>query len=329
VTHNGMVIGIDGGGTTTRALCVDLEGAVRSYHESGGANPQHNADAHEQIQAGIRGAIAAAGREPGDVRCLVAGIAGLNERADQEWAERYTNLPGLTCPRLHLNDTVVAHAAAFGAGPGVIAIAGTGSAIFAVTATGRRLHNDDFHHYAGGARHMAFVAMHRLLLGEATDEDETFVTATLRYWQVPDLSALREVVIEQSARDYRDVKRAYGGMAELVTAAAGHSPLARGVCDHAARGLATGIRLLGRCFAGAEVPVVLIGGLARSPAMSAAIAELLGGQLEKRYRLVEPALPPVAGAALLALRHLGIAIDDALTERVRGSFATVSARQSG
>jgi glucosamine kinase len=313
-----IVLGIDGGGTSTRVLCAGLDGTVLSYVEGGGTNPSHNADAQLHMQSAIREAILQAGRRPADVAALVAGIAGLNRPDDQRWASEQTALEGLTCPRIHRNDTDVAHAGAFGAGPGVIAVAGTGSAIMAVTEDGRRLDTDLFHHYAGAARHFAFHTMQQLLLGAATADDAAFVAEILRFWGASSLDTLRAHVIEQAANDYREIKRQYGAMAQIVTAAAVQgSPLAGAACDHLAEAITTGIRLLGNCFAGDSVPVVLVGGLARSIPLQDRIAELLRAAPDRGYQIIEAALPPVAGAALLALTQIEVTVDAALKERMK------------
>ena len=117
-----VVIGIDAGGSTTRAVCADLSGAVLAYAETGGANPSHNTDAKENVQAAIRRVIEQAERQLEDVVALVAGIAGLDVPDDHVWATEHTAVPGLACPRIQVNDAEVAHAGAFGTGPGIIAI---------------------------------------------------------------------------------------------------------------------------------------------------------------------------------------------------------------
>jgi glucosamine kinase len=321
-----MVIGIDGGGTTTRALAVDMTGAALAYVETGGTNPQHNVDAQAQMHAAIRQVLTAASHQFADVMHLTAGIAGLNEPPDLSWAEQHTAVPGLTCPRVHLNDAEVAHAGAFGVGPGIIAIAGTGSIIFAVTHTGRRLTNDAFYHYAAAARHLAFTTMHHLLLGEAGLDDEGFLAQVLHYWQVPDLATLRELVINQADEDNQHIKRAYGGMATIITAAAATSPLARRMCDEVVRVLTEGVRLLGHCFAQLDVSVALVGSLARSQAICDTLAAVLARAPERCYHVVEPSLPPVAGAALLSLSHAGIPVDDTLRARLRDTLEVVPRR---
>jgi glucosamine kinase len=57
-----IVIGIEGGGTATRAWCTDLAGHVLATCQTGGANPGHNADAAAHVHAAIRQVIAQAGR---------------------------------------------------------------------------------------------------------------------------------------------------------------------------------------------------------------------------------------------------------------------------
>jgi glucosamine kinase len=142
------VVGLDGGGTFTRALAADLSGRPLAYLETGGSNPQHNPHAEAEARRAIVGVVLEAGRELADVCCLGAGFAGLDDPADHEWAERFTTLPGLDCPRLVVNDAVVAHAGALLSQPGIIAISGTGSIIFGVTESGRHVRNYDFGHYA-------------------------------------------------------------------------------------------------------------------------------------------------------------------------------------
>jgi glucosamine kinase len=316
----GVVVGVDGGGSGTRALCVAADGEVLGHGEAGGANPQHNADAIANVRAAIRGALAAAACEPGRVVALVAGLAGLNDPPDHVWAEQSTALEGLQCPRVHCNDSAVAHAGALRSRPGIIVISGTGSTILAVTEAGEHVLNDNFWHYAGAARHLAFAAVHRLLAGAAGPGDEPFVSAVLAAWRLPDLAALRAHVARTPERDEEQEKRAYNQLAPVITdAATAGSPLARLLCDRAAEEIATGVKIMGPLIAAPTVPVALIGGLARSAYVAGRVAELLARPGERRYQLQEPELTPVAGAALLALERAGVPIDDAVVASIAAS----------
>jgi glucosamine kinase len=280
------------------------------------------------VQTAIREVVTAAGRTVEDVVGLVAGIAGFNVPQDHTWTEEFTNLPGLHCFRLHVNDALVAHRGAFLAQPGIIAIAGTGSMIFAMTDGGRMVRNFDFNHYApAAARFLAYDAVFRIIAGDATDVDAEFVRKVLTFWEVPDIAGLREQAAGNAQRDERVVNRAYGNMAAIVTNAAAEGvPLACAVCDMAVREFSVGIRLVGNFFASDTVPFVLIGSAARSLYMRGRLAEMLRAQSGKTYQLVEPALVPVAGAVLIALEKHGIILEETLlrtlTAHPRAAFRT-------
>ena len=134
-----VVLGVDGGGTYTRAMIADIDGRVLAYAETGGSNPSHHPRAEENAREAIQQALAAAGCEPGEVEALVAGFAGLDGPEDPDWADRFTAVPGLVCPRLSVNDAVIAHAGALLSRAGIIAISGTGSIVFGVTPDGRQV----------------------------------------------------------------------------------------------------------------------------------------------------------------------------------------------
>jgi glucosamine kinase len=326
----GLVIGIDGGGTYTRALAADLTGRVLASAESGAASPNKTPHAEQHVRQAIQDVLAGAGREPGDVRALVAGIAGLDAPDDQAWAARFTDLSGLAGHRVQVNDAVVAHAGALASRPGIIAIGGTGSIILAVTAEGRQLRNYDFHHYApASARHLAYDLVYRILAGQASTADAPLVADVLVYWQMADLPALHALgaggfVEEPFERTWR-----FGEMGPLVTEAAARGlPLARRVCDHAADALATGIQLVGASFTERPVPVALIGGAVRSAYMQQAVRAALDRCAGHPYRLVDPAFPCAAGAVLMALKAAGVT-PDATVERNLAAWQTAPGSVGG
>jgi len=137
MTDRRIVLGIDGGGTTTRAVAVDLTGRTLAWVQAGSASPGKTPHARENVRQAIQEVAAQAGRTLSEVAALVAGIAEIDGPEDKIWAAEFTTLPGLTCPRIHVNDAVVAHAGALESRPGIIAIAGTGSIVYGVTEAGR------------------------------------------------------------------------------------------------------------------------------------------------------------------------------------------------
>lgn len=318
-----VVIGLDGGGTYTRALCADLAGNVLAQAQTGGANPSKNADAEQNVQGAIRQVLALAHRAPAAVVGLVAGIAGLDAAADQVWAEKFTTVPGLTIQPHCVNDAVVAWAGALALQPGIIVIAGTGCVIFGVTERGRQVRNYDFSHYADAtARNLTFNTVFRILAGETSAADQELVGAMLAHFGVATQAALAEQAAQNDHGDYKTVIRAYGAGAPLVTAAAERGvPLACAVCSDAAKQLAQGVRLLGSLFTPDPIPYALIGSVARSAYVQRQLNTLLATPTNHSYRTTEPLLPPAAGAILLALQRHNVPIDQPLLQRIKRSLS--------
>ena len=316
-----IVIGIDGGGTYTRVIAANLSGRVLATVKADAASPHKSAQAEQNVRDAIREAVSRAGHTLEDVVQLAAGIAGLDSPEDQAWAEGFTNLPGLRCPRLHVNDAVVARAGALLSQPGIIVIAGTGSIVFGVTEAERAVRNYDFYHYArSSARYLAYDAMYQVLAGNVEAEDEMFVADILAFWQAKDVPELREQGLQGFVADPFERGRRFGAMAPLVTEAAQKgTPLAQTVCNAAAAAVGAGVRLVGSCFASDSVSVALIGGVAQSVYMRQSIGAALAKSADKRYQIVESALSSEAGAVLMALARHGVTIDDTVIAALKAN----------
>jgi glucosamine kinase len=130
-------LGIDGGGTKTRCALGD-ESSVLATSMTGGSNMIRlgEAQAREAIQAAVRQACSTANVSPDHLRRVCIGAAGA---ARPEIAAKLrTILAEITPASVEVvGDMVIALEAAFGPGPGVIAIAGTGSIVWGRDAVGR------------------------------------------------------------------------------------------------------------------------------------------------------------------------------------------------
>ena len=135
----GLFLGIDGGGTRTRARLGNERGRVLGHGTAGPSNPVTLGlpAAERRILAAARQAQAAARKAPLTAVCL--GLAGADRPEVSEpirsWLRR--RLPA----RFHLvtTDAALALEAAVGGSPGVVVIAGTGSIACARDARGRWL----------------------------------------------------------------------------------------------------------------------------------------------------------------------------------------------
>jgi N-acetylglucosamine kinase-like BadF-type ATPase len=133
-------LGIDAGGTKTRCLLAD-ETTVLAKAMTGGSNIVRTgeAQAREALVAAVYQVCATAQISPGQIRAICIGAAGA---ARPEMAAKIRNIlaelaPEIAKPKIEVvGDTVIALEAAFGTGPGVIAIAGTGSIVYGRDAAG-------------------------------------------------------------------------------------------------------------------------------------------------------------------------------------------------
>lgn len=306
-TDHPVLLGVDGGGTYTRVVCTDLEGHILAQSQRGGANPSKNADAEQNVQGALGEALEKANLSPAQIAGLVAGIAGLDEPADMEWAERFTTLAGMSIKPVCVNDAVIAWAGALGLQPGIIVIAGTGCILFGVTESGRQIRNYDFHHYANAtARDLTFNAVFRFLAGEEQEADQPFIAQLLKHFGIENRRSLALHAAQNDLRDRRELMRLYGDAAPLITQAAEQGlPLATAVCDQAARELAQGVRLLSSLFESDVISYALIGGVAQSTPIRERLTTHLAIANNPQYQVQKAPLPPEAGAILMAHQQLG------------------------
>ncbi|MDF2941794.1 MAG: ATPase BadF/BadG/BcrA/BcrD type [Herbinix sp.] len=300
-----VVLGIDGGGTYTRAAITDMDGNLLSYVEwKGGAFIYKDSNAKENVFNAVHVAVKKANCELNNIVSVVAGVAGYDNESDLEWVRELTNIDGLKCASQHVNDAVIAHKGALISKPGIIAISGTGSVIYGITDTEKHIRNYDFHYYADtAARCLSYNSVHKIIAGETDQTDNEFVNKVYKYFSVNDLSDLVKFGSEGFIHDYKQRDKLFGDMASIVTdAALEGSHLAINICSQAASELVTGIRLIGANFKADTIPVALIGSVANSRFIKNTIHNTLSQKNNKKYLMKEPVLPAVLGAIILALQ---------------------------
>jgi N-acetylglucosamine kinase len=126
------VLGLDGGGTKTVALVVNERGRVLGRGESGPAN-YHTAGlgpASENIQQAVTTAISDSGLVPQALSYAFLAMAGVDRTTDRQVMAGVTARLGLTCPIRLEHDAIAALAGATGGQPGAVVIASTGSIAF-------------------------------------------------------------------------------------------------------------------------------------------------------------------------------------------------------
>jgi glucosamine kinase len=188
-------LGIDGGGTKTRCALGD-ETNLLATSMGGGSNVVRLGveRARQALQATIREVCVGAKISPGQILGICIGAAGA---ARPEVAEKIRGILGelTSAPIEVVGDTVIALEAAFGAGPGVIAIAGTGSIVYGRNALGQTARAGGWGHAIsdeGSGQWIGRRAVWTIL--RALDEgNETKLTGmVLEAWKLHDLDELVE-----------------------------------------------------------------------------------------------------------------------------------------
>jgi N-acetylglucosamine kinase-like BadF-type ATPase len=138
---NEVILAIDGGATRTRCLAMDRDGRVLGRGDAGPSN--HLLIDHDSVRQSLSTAmdraLASAGLSRSAVRCAAAGLAGVDyDGAGADVARRLVDRVGAAVVAIE-GDAVIAHLAALGGCPGVVALAGTGSNILGIAPDGTRV----------------------------------------------------------------------------------------------------------------------------------------------------------------------------------------------
>jgi glucosamine kinase len=327
------VIGVDAGGTHTRAAIVTLDGVVAAHGSGPGANPNSGGDTAQALTAALTSALGGMDPRigPGSIAAGVFGVAGAGAAGRARVVTAATTAwraAGLEGAPEVVTDIAVAYAAAADEPAGLVVFAGTGAGAAVVNDgeierradaygwligdegsavwIGREAVRAAMRAYDGrGAATVLAETVPRALLGEAA---EPFITG-LPTGILPGTAgggraadpALPQAIVKEV---YAGPPAALGRLAPLVSAAAvDGDEVARHIVAEAAECLlrdADAVRpALGR-FAGHGL-VVSGSLLDRGP-----VADAVRSGLRERFGVEpSPAGEGVLGAARLAIRRLG------------------------
>ena len=256
-----IFLGIDGGGTKTSCVIGD-ETSLLGAGTSGGSNVIRVGErqARESLGAAIRQACAAANVNPAQIQRTCAGVAGGARPEIDELVRRM--LSEFVSGQIEVvGDMVIAMEAAFGSGPGVIVIAGTGSIAYGRNSKGETaraggwgfaISDEGSGHWIGRS---AVAAAMRAYDKQPSETADLLLDSIMKAWSVDSREQL--VLIANKPADFAALVPA------VVFAAEAGDATARNVLTQAGTELATlaGI-VIGRLFGNAvAVPVAVSGGV--------------------------------------------------------------------
>jgi len=311
VSYGDYYIGIDGGGTGTRAILAGRDGQVCGYGQAGSANRNHypREQVRASLQAALRGALA--GLPPGGVLAGVfCGLGGVSTEADKRdilSVMRGLEEVGASVPVTVENDTVVALTGGLAGRPGLALIAGTGSACLGMNAAGERRLCGGWGALAddvGSAPWVGLRALQEVVRAEDGRRPPTALQTVV--FEFLGLAEPRRLIsrVHNHGLDRADL----GQLAPLVAdACRAGDTAASEILAEAARGLSEMVAVVARDLFGERVcEMILVGGLARSgpPFQPLLLAQVQSDCPAATVR--DPELSPVRGAVLEALRTAGV-----------------------
>jgi N-acetylglucosamine kinase-like BadF-type ATPase len=324
-------LALDVGGTSTRAVVVEADGRCVGYGTSGGGNPTASGgeEAAAAIAAAARVATAAAGAHADGIPAAVVAIAGESGLAGEP-LRRALAATRLACDVVFENDVLATYHSgslaaggyAIVAGTGAVAIRLEGSRVVAtVDGLGWLLGDAGSGFWIGrrvvravaaaldGRRPPTALAPPLLAeLGIGADGPRADGRPAVLQALVDATYQLRPVELARFARLAFDAEAAGDEAASEIVAAAARALAVTGAAI-ASPDVATG-------------PIVLGGSiLARQPALADSVVTAM-----RAAGVAGPAttVPDgLAGAAVLALRRGGVAVDEAVFGRIRSSLATL------
>ena len=131
-------IGFDGGGTKTHCVVLDAEGTLVGEGHGGPSNPLRSGfdEAFRSISEAAAAALKGAGLHTRDITGVCAGLAGAGRRNVVRRMTVFLTQEFTRATTLVTTDYEIALEAAVGSGPGIVLIAGTGSAAYGRNAAG-------------------------------------------------------------------------------------------------------------------------------------------------------------------------------------------------
>jgi len=304
-----IVIGVDGGGTKTRAWVSDERGQqLGSADGPGSAVRPGEADrSAEVIAATAREALASCEMTHVTPKVLCVGVAGVGREPDRQALWQALMSRDVAEEIVVHADAAIALDDAFGDGAGILLIAGTGSVAFGRGPTGVGARCGGWGPMCGDEGSGAWIGRRALSIVTASaDEREpptSLVGAILTAAQVDDVHGL---VAWAAAATPADLAT----LAPIVASVADAGDLrANSLLSMASEELVLHVRTLARQLFGderASIPVAFAGGLL-SPGAP------LRKRVEQRMKTAVPGaqlrteeVVPVRGAIRGALRYLGV-----------------------
>lgn len=306
-----LVIGVDGGQTSTKCALVTCNGRVLAYGRGSGLIHLAAAGGRERHASVLRETLASAwanaGIEPRPIAAIGLGLTGVEDDSPEAALARQIvgELIEARAIAVH-SDAYAALIGAHGGRPGIIAISGTGSHILGMNADGELARAGGWGWLLGDEGSALWIGRSGLMAAlhahDGTGEPTMLEGMMREHFQVKALNDVKRRVYDSGFG-----AKGFAALAPLVSqAAAQGDSVAQSIVAQAARDLATQAMAVQRRLAlPPDAPIAPVGGAYEHVrGLRAGFAAALR-EANPQANIVDPQLPPVLGAALIALRACG------------------------
>ncbi|MEP6986669.1 MAG: BadF/BadG/BcrA/BcrD ATPase family protein, partial [Chloroflexota bacterium] len=193
----GLILGVDGGQTSTVALLATRTGKILGTGYGGPANHIHEAGGMERMQRSLRDAVLGAFEQAGILEIAVESACfGMTGGAEfiKQVAPQFIRADRLSA----YHDVVTALAGASVTSPGIVVIAGTGAIVYGRDQAGNEAKSDGWGYLMGDEGSAYDIGLQVLrAAAQARDKrgaDTLLQTVVPRFWHKADLAGVRAVL---------------------------------------------------------------------------------------------------------------------------------------
>ncbi len=318
------LIGIDGGGTKTKAVLSDLDGKTICTTEAGPSNilVVGETGVKEVCSTLVTSFIKKQKLKPEEIVFWSLGLAGAGRESDQKGAQKAVESLGFENKVFVTSDAYVALIGAFIGREGIITISGTGSICFGVDDSGQLFRSGGWGYLLGDEGSGYFIGQ-QALIAALKDYDHRGPSTKLRsclenHFKVESIHE----IIPRIYKAKEGVKEEIADIAPLVfREAASGDQIANEIILRSIEELGNLILSIARQMGKLEgsIEVATVGSIFLQKEK---VMPKLQSYLGKYFKLInihEPELEPVKGAILLGLKKLKIKVTDKILSNLKSS----------
>lgn len=307
-----QVIGLDGGGSKTMGVMINEKGQLlaRASGESSNIQAIGAERLAENLSLLVQELVSKAGCTAAEIDHLYAGLAGAGRPADRETISSLVSSRRLAKNHTVDTDAAAALAGAFGGGPGVIVIAGTGSICFGKDEKGVLYRCGGWGFKLGDEGSGYYIAQ-QALIAALKDLDGRGPKTALRslFEKRYQLESI-DLIISQIYSDKIDRTELASNAPDVFAAAEEGDQAALEVIEKAGREIgklvAGAAKRMGR--QGKGVSVALIGSIFHRRAMLLPFMREEAQKVVEQADFIDPRFEPAIGSSLMGLQKEGIEI---------------------